>query len=216
MQNENVNELQNQPLSKPAVICCGNLEKMALGWMLTEDGVKIMPFIDGEKMIKYRVNNCPCCGVYVRDCAIQPQHVFQPILLQIKLLNMKYRIELSEEQMRVVAQCLEDVSRFASGQWKMQNTIEAMVKELPFDVQMKRRDDIEELLRQVKKVLFPEMSDNSSKGYNGTDFIGNTYQIYRTILYQLAKDNNWNNVYSSPALPSGNLGTIKIEEIKIK
>lgn len=129
---------------------------------------------------------------------------------------MKYKIELSEEQMRVVAQCLEDVSRFASGQWKMQNTIETMVKELPFDIRMKRRDEVEELLRQVKKVLFPEMPDNSSKGYNGTDFIGNTYQIYRTILYQLAKDNNWNNVYSSPALPSGNLGTIKIEEIKIK
>jgi len=59
-------------LSKTAVICCGNLEKMDLGWIVTEDGVKLMPFIDGEKMIKYRVNNCPCCGAYVRDCTIQP------------------------------------------------------------------------------------------------------------------------------------------------
>lgn len=42
---------------------------------------------------------------------------------------MKYRIELSEEQMSLIAQCLEDVSRFASGQWKMDNTIEAMVKD---------------------------------------------------------------------------------------
>jgi hypothetical protein len=133
----------------------------------------------------------------------------------IKLTNMKYRIELSEEQMSLIAQCLEDVSRFASGQWEMQNTIEAMVKGLPFEEQIKRRDEAEELLRQAKKVLLPEMQDNSSKGYNGTDFIGNTYQIYRTILHQFAKDKNWNNVYSSSALPSGSLGTIKIEAVNV-
>ena len=68
-------ETQIPTLSKTAVICCGNLEKMDLGWMVTEDGVKLMPFIDGEKIIKYRVNNCPCCGAYVRDCTIQPQHI---------------------------------------------------------------------------------------------------------------------------------------------
>ena len=126
---------------------------------------------------------------------------------------MNYKIELSEEQMSIIAQCLEDVSRFASGQWEMQNTIEAMVKGLPFEDQIKRRDEAEELLKQAKRVLLPEMQDNSSKGYNGSEFIGNTYQIYRTILHQLAIDNNWDNVYSSSALPSGNLGTIKIEAI---
>lgn len=136
--------------------------------------------------------------------------------LLIKLTNMKYRIELSEEQMSLIAQCLEDVSRFASGQWQMQNTLEAMVKGLPFDEQIRRRDQAEEVLRQAKKVLLPEISDNSSKGYNGTEFIGNTYQIYRTILHQFAKDNNWENVYSSPALPSGNLGTIKISCQSVK
>ena len=71
MENTDKNTLIPQSL-KTAVICCGNLEKMDLGWMVTEDGVKLMPFVDGEKMIKYRVNNCPSCGVYVRDCAIQP------------------------------------------------------------------------------------------------------------------------------------------------
>lgn len=118
--------------------------------------------------------------------------------------------------MSLIAQCLEDVSRFASGQWQMQNTLEAMVKGLPFDEQIRRRDQAEEVLRQAKKVLLPEISDNSSKGYNGTEFIGNTYQIYRTILHQFAKDNNWENVYSSPALPSGNLGTIKISCQSVK
>jgi hypothetical protein len=80
---------------------------------------------------------------------------------------------------------------------------------------MKRRNEAEEFLRQTKRVLLPELHDNSSSGYNGTDFIGNTYQIYRTILHQFAKDKNWNNVYSSSALPSGSLGTIKIEAINV-
>lgn len=126
----------------------------------------------------------------------------------------KYKIELSEAQMRLIANCLEDVSRFASGQWKLQNTIEEMLQELPFEEQMRRRDEVEELLKQVKRILLPDFPDNASKSYNGSEFIGNTYQIYRTILYRLAIDNNWDNVYSSSPLPSGNLGTIKIEEVE--
>ena len=125
----------------------------------------------------------------------------------------KYKIELSEEQMKLISDCLEDVSRFASGQWEMRYTIEEMLRGLPFGEQMKRRDEVESLLKQVKRVLLPDYPDNSSKGYNGSEFIGNTYQIYRSILHQLAIDNNWNNVYSSSALPSGNLGTIKVQAI---
>jgi len=126
----------------------------------------------------------------------------------------KYRIELSEDQIRLIASCLEDVSRFASGQWEMKNTVEEMIKGLSFDEQIKRRDLAEEHFKQVKRVLLPDLPDNASKGYNGTDFIGNTYQIYRTILHQLAIDYNWDNVYSSSALPSGNMGIIKIELIQ--
>jgi hypothetical protein len=125
----------------------------------------------------------------------------------------KYKIELSEEQMRLVSNCLEDVSRFAGGQWEMRYTVEEMLCGLPFDEQMKRRNEVEELLKQVKRILLPELPDNGSKGYNGSEFIGNTYQIYRTILHQLAIDNDWNNVYSSAALPSGTLGTIKVNKI---
>ena len=127
----------------------------------------------------------------------------------------KYKIELSEEQMRLISFCLEDVSRFASGQCEMRYTIEEMLRDLPFKEQMKRRNEVEELLKQVKRILLPELPDNASKGYNSSEFIGNAYQIYRTILYQLAIDNNWNNVYSSPSLPSGNLGTVKIESIDV-
>ena len=127
----------------------------------------------------------------------------------------KYRIELSEQQMRLIANCLEDVSRFASGQCEMRFTIEEMLRGLPHDEWIKRRNEVKELLKQAKRVLLPKLADYEGKGYDGSEFIGNTYQIYRTILHQLAKDNNWNNVYSSSALPSVTLGTIKIEAVDV-
>ena len=127
-------------------------------------------------------------------------------------MSKKYTIELSEDQMRLIADCMEDVSRFASGQWQLRHTVEEMLRDLPFDEQMKRRNEAEELLRQAKRVLLPDFVDNESYGYNSTEFIGNCYQVYRTILYQLAMDNDWNNVYSYPSLPSGTLGTIKIKK----
>jgi hypothetical protein len=128
----------------------------------------------------------------------------------------KYRIELSEDQMSLVAQCLEDVSRFAAGQWAMENTVEAMVKGLPFKEQIDRRDEAEEYLKQAKRVLLPDMHDNASKGYNGSEFIGNLYQIYKSILYRLAIDYKWENVHSSPPLPSGTMGTVKIDTVDSK
>lgn len=123
----------------------------------------------------------------------------------------RYKIELTEEQMHLIALCLEDVSRFASGQMELGHTVSGMLEEFPFEERRKRKGETEELLTQVKGVLLTE--EDSNKGYNGSDFIGNTYQIYRNILHQLAIDNEWNNVYSFPALPSGNLGAIKIELI---
>jgi hypothetical protein len=60
-----------------------------------------------------------------------------------------------------------------------------MLKNLPLNEKIDRRNDAVELLRQVKKILLPNLSINESKGYNGSEFIGNTYQIYRTILHKL-------------------------------
>jgi hypothetical protein len=77
-----------------------------------------------------------------------------------------------------------------------------------------RKNNAEEYLRQAKRALLPQFVDNQSHGYNSTEFIGNIYQITRTIMYRLAIDHNWDNVYSSPALPSGTMGTIKINKVE--
>jgi hypothetical protein len=52
------------------VICCGVLENMKIEWMVTEDGIKCMPFIYGKDQQMYRVNKCPSCGADVRNATI--------------------------------------------------------------------------------------------------------------------------------------------------
>lgn len=56
----------------PTVICCGVLERLEIGWMALEDGTKCMPYLNGlSDENKYRINNCPSCGKYVRDVLIK-------------------------------------------------------------------------------------------------------------------------------------------------
>ena len=63
----------NKDKKNNATICCGAFEKMAFSWMESEKGIRCMPYILGHAdNIKYRVNNCPSCGAYVRDVVILP------------------------------------------------------------------------------------------------------------------------------------------------
>lgn len=125
-----------------------------------------------------------------------------------------YTLTLNEEQLRLVAMCLEDVSRFASGQTELAHTVDAVLSGLTIEPYMQRRGRAKDLLGGVKRVLLPQLANNESLGYNATEFIGNTYQIYRSMLHHLAKEYNWDNVYSSPPLVSGALGGVKIETLK--
>lgn len=127
----------------------------------------------------------------------------------------KYTITVTEDQLRLISDCIEDVSRFASGQWEMQNTIDAMVKGLPFEEKMRKTENARKFLRSAKKELLPKVPDNGSITYNGTEFIGNTYQIYRTIKYHLTREAGISNAYSSPALESGSMGRVEIERIDV-
>lgn len=96
---QKTDETLNSALRKTAVICCGVLEKMELGWMKLEDGTRCMPYIKGHSdENRYRVNNCPSCGKYVRDVMVHPMTEYsdyaEPIILNeewlLKLGFTKY------------------------------------------------------------------------------------------------------------------------------
>ena len=135
--------------------------------------------------------------------------------------NNLYQIIVNREQLQLIADCLEDISRLAAGQPELCNTINLLLALNDDDCE--KRDEIQKHLYAIKKIIYPELSHNASYGYNGgsrqnsiqRDMVGNTYQIYRTILHFLAVDEKWDNVYSSSALPSGNLGTISVKKIGI-
>jgi hypothetical protein len=95
-----------------------------------------------------------------------------------------------------------------------------------FNKYLENKEHVNEHLKAIKNILFPEFAryPGASYGYNNTPDIGNSYQIYRTIEYVLAKEREAEakaegkehgyDCYLSPALPSGNLGTIKVEKIE--
>lgn len=140
--------------------------------------------------------------------------------LQADTSNKMYRIILSRDALMLIAHCVEDISRFASGQPELANTLQTMLA--VGDDSCQKREEIEDHLFAAKKILYPELSRNASYSYNGgtqrniprKELIGNTYQIYRGIYHQVALHEEWNNVYSSETLPSGTLESIKIELIK--
>jgi hypothetical protein len=137
-----------------------------------------------------------------------------------ELAEKEFKIDLEKEYTFKVFKCRDEYEEVTClgkdlsknkkqllyGQWLKDNTS-------PYSNDGKRKT-VEDLLMQVKLTLFPELGSSASLGYDSTPFIGNCYQIYREILHKLAIENNWNNVYSSETLPSGNMGGIKIKKVQ--
>ena len=121
-----------------------------------------------------------------------------------------YNLVVNEDQLRLISRCVEDCSRFAAGQFEMFNTVSCANIETEHQFDSDVMDSIVKDCR--KRGLIPSLEGGLELSYNATDFIGNTYQIYREILHFFAIKNNWDNVYSGSTLPSGTLGRIKIEE----
>lgn len=132
-----------------------------------------------------------------------------------------YKITLTREQLMLISQCVEDISRFAAGDMDLQNTTSTLINDMDRTETLGIRSFIVNNSRAIRRRLFPDLEDYEHIGYDGGSkdminrkrLIGNTYQIYRSILHQLAIDENWNNVYSDITLPSGDMGTIKVERI---
>lgn len=130
--------------------------------------------------------------------------------------NKRYRIELSEDQLRMIINCVEDCSRFMSGQVKLEHTTDIL----------DNWDEVQdELIKKIKPLVTPRLSYNASYDWAGNGcpnekqkkFIQASYYLYRELLHQwtLMQDADDWNVYKSPTLRCKGSGEeIKLEEVK--
>ena len=130
----------------------------------------------------------------------------------------KWRIELTEHQLRLMAQCVEDCHRFIAGQTELTNSTACL----------KHYRELGEELDKLQPLVTPLLGRRESYGWNGGScpdksqrkFIAETYYLYREIYHQLtieaSKQRNmgWN-VYFSETLTCSESGEpIKVERIE--
>ena len=130
----------------------------------------------------------------------------------------KWRIELTEHQLMLMAKCVEDCSRFIGGQMELSNSTNCL----------KHSCHLGEELSRLQSFVTPELGCGASYGWNGGScpdenqrkFIAETYYLYREIYHQVtldkAKDEDmgWN-VYLGETLTCKDSGEpIKAERIE--
>ena len=131
--------------------------------------------------------------------------------------EQKYTLTVTESQLRLIADCVEDMSRFMAGQMELWNA----TSRLDNFVELKER------LNDLHSLVTPDLPRNASYGWNGgecpnknqEEFIAKTYAIYREIRHRLRAltknpdDENYN-VYDSPSLTCELGGELpKIEKV---
>lgn len=127
----------------------------------------------------------------------------------------KFTVTLNERQLRIIAECVEDVSRFISGQMELWNATSQYLQE---------HHELHAELAKLQPLVTPDLQRGSSHKWNGVScenkaqgqFIAESYYIYHEIMHQLLKDKvSADNVYYSPTLRCENSGDpIVIEEVK--
>ena len=130
----------------------------------------------------------------------------------------KWRIELTESQLWLIANCVEDCHRFIGGQMDLYNSTSFL----------KNYCELSEELGKLQPLVTPLLSRNASYGWNGGScpddyqrkFIAETSYLYREIYHQLTleaakhRDMGWN-VYLSETLTCKESGEpIKVEIVK--
>ena len=131
----------------------------------------------------------------------------------------KWRIELTEHQLRLMAQCVEDCHRFIAGQTELINSTACIIKHYR---------ELSEELRKLQPFVTPLLLRGASYGWDGRlcpdekqrKFIAETYYLYREIYHQLTideakyEDMGWN-VYLGETLTCDESGEpIKLERIE--
>ena len=130
----------------------------------------------------------------------------------------KWRIELTEHQLMLMAKCIEDCSRFIGGQMELSNSTTCL----------KHGRHLGEELRTLQPFVTPELERGASYGWSGGScpdenqrkFIAETYYLYREIYHQVTldkakdEDMDWN-VYLGETLTCKDSGEpIKVERIE--
>lgn len=114
--------------------------------------------------------------------------------------QQKYRITLTEHQLRLIAQCIEDCHRFMAGQMELSHST-CMVDDM---------HELHDALRDLQHLVTPHLHKGESYGWNGTacpneyqrKFIAETYYLYREIYHQMTinREVPIGSVYNSPTL----------------
>lgn len=112
--------------------------------------------------------------------------------------NRKYTITLTEHQMMLIADCVEDIHRFLAGQTELANAT----------LQLNFTDEVRDSLKRLQPLVTPELPMGASYGWSGgtchnehqRKMIAETYYLYREILHQYNIANGHKNVYSSETL----------------
>lgn len=132
--------------------------------------------------------------------------------------DRKWRIELNERQLRLIAYCVEDCHRFISGQTELINSTACL----------KNYNELSEKLGKLRPIVTPLLGRGASYGWDGGHcpnkdqrrFIAETYYLYREIYHQIAIEaaklnDMWWNVYLDETLTCKDSGEpIKVEMIE--
>ena len=130
----------------------------------------------------------------------------------------KWRIELTENQLRLMAQCVEDCHRFIGGQMELSNSTAFL----------KHYRELSEELGKLQPLVTPLLGRGASYGWDGgycpddnqRKFLAETYYLYREIYHQLTLEaakhkDMWCNVYLGETLTCDESGEpIKVERIE--
>lgn len=130
----------------------------------------------------------------------------------------KWRIELTEHQLRLIANCVEDCHRFIAGQTELSNSTACLKHYL----------EISEELGKLQPLVTPLLEHGASYGWNGSScpykpqrkFIAETYYLYHEIYHQIvlekAKHMDMScNVYLDETLTCSESGEpIKVERVE--
>ena len=125
----------------------------------------------------------------------------------------QYRITVSESQLRMIANCVEDCSRFMAGDMDLLNCTSVL------DYQNELQDE----MKRMQQYVTPDLCIGANYDWAGTHcpnglqrkFIAASYYLYREIRHFDAVRRGVDNVYRSLTLTCADSGMpIVIEELE--